>query len=167
MRVKVLGRSGAGTDCLGTDRAFRSFRVWCSCGCWAYSTKQQNLNLCKRSSELQAQIAERQAAEEQMRHLNLALQQRTAELEAANRELEAFNYSVSHDLRSPLSGISGFSQALVEDYGDALDETARHYLSRIQGNAHRMAALIDALLKLARVSRATVRPTKFGFAARA
>jgi PAS domain S-box-containing protein len=73
--------------------------------------------------------------------------------EAANRELEAFAYSVSHDLRAPLRSIDGFSQALLDDYPDRLDESGRHYLERVRANAQRMSQLIDDLLDLSRVSR--------------
>jgi signal transduction histidine kinase len=82
---------------------------------------------------------------------------RTAELENANRELETFSYSVSHDLRSPLRAIDGFSQALLQDYGDRLDPQAQHYLSRIRAGTTRMSALIDDLLNLARIGREEVR----------
>jgi two-component system, NtrC family, sensor kinase len=78
------------------------------------------------------------------------------ELKYKNKELEAFSYSVSHDLRTPLRSIDGFSQALLEDYGDRLDETAHNYLHRIRTSAQRMAELIDDLLLLSRVSRALV-----------
>jgi PAS domain S-box-containing protein len=79
---------------------------------------------------------------------------RSLELEAANKELEAFSYSVSHDLRAPLRGIDGFSQALQEDYEQQLDPTARDYLSRICAAAKRMGELIDDLLNLSSVTRA-------------
>jgi PAS domain S-box-containing protein len=76
--------------------------------------------------------------------------------EAAHRELEAFSYSVAHDLRAPLRSIDGFSQALLEDYGDKLDDDGKGHLTRVRNAAQRMAELIDDLLALARVSRAEV-----------
>lgn len=76
--------------------------------------------------------------------------------EAAHRELEAFSYSVAHDLRAPLRSIDGFSQALLEDYADKLDDEGKDYLGRVRKAAQRMAELIDDLLALARVSRAEV-----------
>jgi len=82
---------------------------------------------------------------------------RTAQLEAANKELEAFSYSVSHDLRAPLRSIDGFSQALQEDYTARLDEEGRSHLRRVRAATQRMAHLIDDLLHLARVSRAELR----------
>lgn len=84
--------------------------------------------------------------------------QRTAELEAVNAELEAFTYSASHDLRGPLRGIDGFSQALVEDYGDRLDATALGYIERIRRGAARMGELIDDLLSLSRVAQGPLHP---------
>ena len=82
------------------------------------------------------------------------LVRRSAELEAANKELESFSYSVSHDLRAPLRGIDGFSQALEEDYGGNLDAAGKNYLGRIRAGTRRMGVLIDDLLNLARVTRA-------------
>jgi light-regulated signal transduction histidine kinase (bacteriophytochrome) len=78
---------------------------------------------------------------------------RTKELERLNKELEAFSYSVSHDLRTPLRAIDGFSQALMEDYADKLDKTGHDYLSRIRGASQTMAELIDDMLQLSKITR--------------
>jgi len=94
-------------------------------------------------------ITERKKYEEELSERNL-------ELTHANRELEAFSYSVSHDLRAPLRGIDGFSQALLEDYGPRLDGEAKNYLERIRGGVQRMGQLIDDILNLAKISRATM-----------
>ena len=88
---------------------------------------------------------------------NGELEQRTAQLEQANQELDAFSYSVSHDLRAPLRAVDGFSQALVEDCQDALGEEGRSHLSRIRLGVQRMAQLIDDLLNLSRLSRAELK----------
>lgn len=82
-----------------------------------------------------------------------AIQRKNAELEAANKELDAFSYSVAHDLRAPLRAIDGFSLALLEDYKDQIPTGAKGYLDRVRNGASRMGQLIDDLLKLARVSR--------------
>jgi light-regulated signal transduction histidine kinase (bacteriophytochrome) len=85
------------------------------------------------------------------------LSQRTAELEAANKELEAFAYSVSHDLRAPLRAMDGFSLALLEDYTGRLDAEGQDYLRRVRAATRTMAQLIDDLLELSRVTRAEMR----------
>ncbi len=96
-------------------------------------------------------------AEAEVRHLNAELEQRveqrTRALAAANRELESFSYSVSHDLRAPLRTIDGFSQILIDEYSDVLDESGRGYLERVRAGSQRMAKLIEDLLELARVTR--------------
>ena len=81
---------------------------------------------------------------------------RTSELQAANNNLESFSYSVSHDLRAPLRSIDGFSLALLEDYAEKLDDQGRDYLGRVRAASQRMAELIDDMLDLARVTRATM-----------
>jgi PAS domain S-box-containing protein len=103
-------------------------------------------------------ITERKVAEEKIRQLNTDLEQRASQLEATNRELEAFSYSVSHDLRAPLRTIDGFSLAVLEDYGDQLPDEGRSYLMRIRTAAQRMALLIDDLLNLSRLTRAPLNP---------
>ncbi|BEL06288.1 hypothetical protein Q0Z83_044790 [Actinoplanes sichuanensis] len=103
-------------------------------------------------------ITERKRAEDEIRRLNSNLEtrvaQRTAELEASTKELDAFAYSVSHDLRAPLRSLHGFSDALLEDYGDVLDDVGKDYLNRLQRNVSRMGRMIDALLNLSRATRA-------------
>jgi len=109
------------------------------------------------NAELGAQVSERERAEEEVLRLNAELEDRvrdrTAQLQTVNQELEAFSYSVSHDLRAPLRAIAGFSQALVEDFPDDAPEEARRYLSRILAGTRHMGQLIDELLALSRVSR--------------
>lgn len=85
--------------------------------------------------------------------LEEAVRARTEELEAANRDLESFSYSVSHDLRAPLRALDGFSAALLDEYLDRLDDQGRHYLDRIRSSAQRMGQLITDLLNLSRVGR--------------
>ncbi len=103
-------------------------------------------------------ISLRRRAEVEIRALNAELESRvrarTAELEHAIRELEAFSYSVSHDLRAPLRAMDGFSQILLDDYGPALDDEGRRQLGRVRAGAQRMGRLVDDLLRLSRIARA-------------
>ncbi len=106
---------------------------------------------------LETSIHELEQAESRLRRLNLDLEkrvkERTAELEAVNEELEAFSYSVAHDLRAPLRTINGFGQALLEDYSHRLDRTGQNFLKRMCQASRNMGGLIDDLLRLSRVSR--------------
>ena len=116
-------------------------------------------------------ITERKQAEKEISELNSGLErrviERTTQLEAANKELETFSYSVSHDLRAPLRSIDGFSQILLEDYTDKLDAAGQDALKRVRAAAQRMAQLIDDLLKLSRVTRSEMHQETVGLSAMA
>ena len=118
---------------------------------------------------LAAAVAERKFAEEQVRKLNseleLRVQQRTAQLEGTNKELEAFCYSVSHDLRAPLRTIRGFSEVLLEQYRPHLDARGQDYLRRTCDAGMQMDKLIEDLLKLSRVSRSELQQTDINLSA--
>jgi PAS domain S-box-containing protein len=129
---------------------------------WQRWSDQVILNSEGRIVELQAtgyDITERKMAEQTIADLNVMLTQRAAELEAANRELEAFAYSVSHDLRAPIRAIDSFTRILQDQYGATLPTQAQHYLTRVTANSARMGALIDDLLRLSRLGRQALRRT--------
>jgi len=108
-------------------------------------------------TRLRDELVHRERVEEELRALSAELEARvevrTAQLEAANQELEAFSYSVSHDLRAPLRAINGFARIVVEDYGPSLPDEAKELLGLVQANAQQMAVLIDDLLAFSRLGR--------------
>jgi signal transduction histidine kinase len=121
--------------------------------------KVQNLEAANR--QLKHEIKDRILAQHELEHYKTQLEsrvkERTTQLQLKNDELEAFTYSVSHDLRTPLRAMHGFSKALMQEFHHDLPEQAQHYLSRIQANAGRMSELIDSLLHLSRIGRSDMR----------
>jgi len=116
-------------------------------------TREDREQLAERAGEIIKLNGELQGLNSE---LELRVEQRTRELEVSNQELQAFSYSVSHDLRAPLRTIDGFSLALLEDYADRLDADGRDYIARVRAGVQRMGMLIDALLQLSRVTRSEV-----------
>ena len=112
-------------------------------------------------------ITERKQAGERIKKLNEDLTRRAVELTVTNKELEAFSYSVSHDLRAPLRSIDGFSLALLEDYGGSLDPEGRDYLHRVRAASQRMGELIDDMLALSRLTRSEMRREEVNLSATA
>lgn len=122
--------------------------------------EERTMQLSQANDELSREIVERRFAEQEILRLNEGLEvrihERTLQLEASNRELEAFGYSVSHDLSAPLRHIDAFSSMLLEDHRGDLDPEAVHFLERIKAGVVKMKELIEALLKLSRVGRADI-----------
>jgi K+-sensing histidine kinase KdpD len=114
----------------------------------------------KVNSELTEDVAQRRKAEE-------ALRKFASQVEAANKEMEAFSYSVSHDLRTPLRSLDGFAHMVLEDYEDKLDETGKDYLRRIKQSSEHMSGLIDDMLRLSRIGRADMCRNKVDLSAAA
>lgn len=143
---------------IGVSQPQLSGPIWALCNAYPVRNSQGRIEQVVVTF---TNITEQKQAQEAVRLLNASLEQRvldrTAELEAANRELEAFSYSVSHDLRSPLRAMDGFSMALLEDNAGNLDATSQDYLHRIRAGSQRMAGLIDDLLSLAHLSREPLR----------
>jgi signal transduction histidine kinase len=113
--------------------------------------------LAESQAALEREIDERKRAADTIERLNRELNHSVSQLLASNQELEAFAYSVSHDLRAPLRGIDGWSQAFIEDYGDRIDAQGKEYLDTVRAEAQRMGLLIDALLTLSRVARSEMK----------
>ena len=114
---------------------------------------QQSKLLEQQNAELQDAIQRSWKAEEEIKALNQHLERQVEELNEVNRELEAFSFTVSHDLRGPLSRMAGFSKALLELYAEQLDDQGRIYLGRIDHSANRMAELVEDLLRFSRLTR--------------
>lgn len=126
----------------------------------AADLEAQSEELQAQNEELRSMTEELDAERTRVKELNRDLVNHVGQLEAANAELEAFSYSVSHDLRAPLRGIVGFSRMLQEDYGNKLDEQGLQHLEMLQKASKQMQELIEALLGLSRVSRAEMRQQK-------
>ena len=119
--------------------------------------------LQKKNVELEQVISQLRRAEDEITLLNRHLQSRVEELIAVNRELDSFSYTVSHDLRAPLIRIDGFSRALLENYGDKVDEHGKIYLERVRSASQRMCQLVDDLLNFSRVGRMDMHPERVDF----
>jgi signal transduction histidine kinase len=139
---------------------FLSFLVWAVVVAW-FSTVSRRIEggLRQTRDRLQIEVEHRVRREDEIRSLNLELAKRAAELEATNKDLESFAYSVSHDLRAPLRHLAGFSELLQKQASSLLDDKSRRYIQTILDSAKRMGNLIDDLLAFSRVGRAETKKT--------
>lgn len=120
--------------------------------------------LARANATLMTEIAERQCAEKLIHNLNCQLKQKIADLEAANQDMEAFSYSVSHDLRTPLRAIAGYARMFKEDHGHSLDAESLRLLTVISDNARLMGQLIEDILAFARLGRQEIKKTMIDMA---
>jgi PAS domain S-box-containing protein len=158
--VRAFGRSSVTKRTMGRLDAVQGLRLNGQEFPMEASISQIEIRGRKIYTAILRDITERKQAEDELNRLNNDLEKRVAErtsqLASAIRELEAFSYSVSHDLRAPLRSIDGFSQALLEDFSDQIPAEGRGHLDRVRAAAQRMAVLIDDLLALSRVTRTPV-----------
>jgi PAS domain S-box-containing protein len=148
--ARIVGKGVV--ELTGRRRDGSEFPVELSLGEWREESRHQFTAIIR-------DITVRLEMEQRIRALNEGLERRAAALAVANKELEAFSYSVSHDLRAPLRSIDGFSLALLDDCSDQLDEHGKHYLRSVRESAKHMAQLIDGLLTLSRITRQDLRRT--------
>jgi K+-sensing histidine kinase KdpD len=140
---------------------FLFFIAWAAITAWFVTVRRRIEDDLRRTTDhLQVEVEQRKHREEEIRRLNQALASRAAELETSNKELEAFAYSVSHDLRAPLRHVAGYSELLQKQAASLLDDKSRRYIRTIIDSSKRMGDLIDDLLAFSRIGRAETRKTR-------